>query len=439
MNEPTPNGPPAAPGSGGMASVEDAVEEIRAGRMVIVVDDEDRENEGDLIMAASKVTPEAVNFMARYGRGLICVPLIESRLRELELGLMVAENTSKLGTRFTVSVDAVRNTTTGISAHDRATTIRALVDPKTRPQDLARPGHVFPLLAMAGGVLRRSGHTEAAVDLARLAGLPPAGMLCEIMSEDGSMARNAQLMGLASRFGLKVISVASLIAYRRRHDRLVQRFASTRLPTRQGEFDLHLYLSLLEGDYHVALVKGDVDGGEPVLVRVHSQCLTGDVLGSCRCDCGEQRESAMERIGQEGRGVFLYMRQEGRGIGLENKIRAYHLQDQGLDTVEANHRLGFRADERDYGIGAQILVDLGVRKIRLMTNNPTKRVGLEGYGLEIVERIPLVMRPHEENRKYLETKRTKLGHIFGPDEDPLSKPQEDGARRAGENGENGEG
>ncbi|MBD3336601.1 MAG: bifunctional 3,4-dihydroxy-2-butanone-4-phosphate synthase/GTP cyclohydrolase II [Candidatus Eisenbacteria bacterium] len=405
------NGDPA-----GLATVEEALADIRAGRMVIVVDDEERENEGDLIMAAAKATPEAVNFMTLYGRGLLCVPLIEERLRELEIQPMVAENTSKLGTSFTVSVDAVRGTTTGISARDRAMTIAALIDPATRPEDLARPGHVFPLRANRGGVLRRAGHTEAAVDLARLAGLVPAGVLCEIMSEDGTMARLPELRRLARRFDLKIISVAALIAYRRRHDRLVQKIARTYMPSRYGDFELHLYRSVLEGDVHVALVRGDLSGDQPVLVRVHSQCLTGDVLGSMRCDCGEQRDAALEVIGREGRGVFLYMRQEGRGIGLENKIRAYHLQDQGLDTVEANIKLGFRADERDYGIGAQILADLGVEKIRLMTNNPTKRVGLEGYGLKIMERIPLEMMPRETNRRYLETKRTKLGHIFGSGE-----------------------
>lgn len=400
----------------GLATIEEAIDDIRAGRMVIVVDDEERENEGDLIMAAAKATPESVNFMARHGRGLICVPLIDDRAKELGLPPMVRENTSKLGTSFMVSVDAVKGTTTGISAQDRSTTIRVMVDPATKPEDLARPGHVFPLRAMPGGVLRRAGHTEAAVDLARLAGLPPVGILCEVMNEDGTMARLRELLKIAKGFGLKVISIASLIEYCRHHDKLVQRVTETKLPTPYGEFDLYVYRSVLEGEHHVALVKGDVSDPGPVLVRVHSQCLTGDVFDSYRCDCGEQREKALEMIGSEGRGVFLYMRQEGRGIGLENKIKAYHLQDQGLDTVEANLRLGFRADERDYGVGAQILVDLGVQEIRLLTNNPVKRVGLEGYGLEIVERIPLVVRPHEENRRYLETKRTKLGHIYGPDE-----------------------
>ncbi|MBU2692988.1 MAG: bifunctional 3,4-dihydroxy-2-butanone-4-phosphate synthase/GTP cyclohydrolase II [Candidatus Eisenbacteria bacterium] len=405
-------------------SIEEAIEEIRAGRMLIVVDDEDRENEGDFIMAGDKVTPEAVNFMSLYGRGLICVPLAEERLKELDLHPMVSENTSKMGTSFTVSVDAVRETTTGISAQDRAVTIRTLLDPRTRPQDLARPGHIFPLRAAQGGVLRRAGHTEAAVDLARLAQLTPAGVLCEIMNEDGSMARLPHLRKMAKRFDLKIISVASLIQYRRHHDQLIRKIVRTHLPTRFGDFELFIFRSVLEGDVHVALVKGDVSSGGPVLVRVHSQCLTGDVLESHRCDCGEQKDLALERIGKEGRGVFLYMRQEGRGIGLENKIRAYHLQDQGLDTVEANLKLGFRPDERDYGIGAQILAELGVREIRLMTNNPKKRAGLEGYGLKIVERIPLEISPKEENRHYLETKRTKLGHLFGSGHDETLQDEE---------------
>jgi len=395
-----------------LASIPEAIEQIARGRMVIVVDDEDRENEGDLVMAARAVTPEAINFMARYGRGLICVPMEEDRLRALDLQPMVHTNTAKLQTHFTVSVDAVHGTTTGISAADRARTIEVLIDPKTRPEDLARPGHVFPLMAIAGGVLRRAGHTEATVDLARLAGLGPAGILCEILNEDGSMARLPQLLEFGRQHGLLVVSIRALIEYRRSHEKLIERVVETEMPTEYGTFRLVLFESLLDGDVHVALVVGEVDDGEPVLVRVHSQCLTGDVLGSLRCDCGEQMHRAMELIQEAGRGVFLYMRQEGRGIGLLNKIKAYHLQDRGLDTVEANAQLGFRADERDYGIGAQILRDLGLTKIRLLTNNPRKRVGISGFGLEVVERVPLEVPSNPRNRKYLETKRSKLGHIL---------------------------
>ncbi len=398
----------------GLDRIEEALEEIRKGNLVIVVDDEDRENEGDFIGAAEKATPEMINFMAKYGRGLICVALTEERLRELDLPPMVARNTAKMGTPFAVSVDAVDGTTTGISAHDRARTIQVLIDPRTKPEDLARPGHIFPLRAAPGGVLRRAGHTEASLDLARLAGLYPAGVLCEIMDEDGSMARLPQLKRLADRFGLKIISVSDLIAYRRRTEILVRHVAEARLPTKFGEFRVHVYESLVDGTEHLALVRGEVAPHRPVLVRVHSECLTGDALFSLRCDCGAQLRAAMERIGREG-GVVLYMRQEGRGIGLANKIRAYALQDQGLDTVEANLRLGFRADERDYGIGAQILAHIGARKIRLLTNNPSKRVGLEGHGLEIVERIPLVVEPTPYNREYLSVKEKKLGHRFGPD------------------------
>lgn len=399
------------------ATVEEAVADIAAGRMVIVVDDEDRENEGDLIMAAEKVTPQAVNFLARFGRGLICTPMQEERLQALDLPPMVRTNTAKLGTPFTVSVDAVHNTTTGISAFDRAETIRVLIDPHTRPEDLARPGHVFPLIAAKGGVLRRAGHTEATVDLAILAGLYPAGVLCEILHEDGSMARLPELRAMAQEHGLKILSIASLIEYRRRREKLVRRLTETSLPTTYGDYRCLVYESVLDGEQHIALVLGDVAEGAPVLVRVHSQCLTGDVLGSLRCDCGQQREAALRQIGEQGRGVFLYMRQEGRGIGLANKIRAYHLQDHGLDTVEANLSLGFQADERDFGIGAQILTDLGVSRIRLLTNNPRKRVGLAAHGLEVVDRVALQIPPNPSNRRYLDTKRRKLGHWLPADAD----------------------
>ncbi len=394
------------------ATVEEGLDEIRGGRMVIVVDDEDRENEGDLVMAAAKVTPEAVNFLVRHGRGLVCVPMLEDRLHALELPPMVVRNTAKLGTPFTVSVDAVHNTTTGISAFDRAETIRVLCDPRTRPEDLARPGHVFPLMAAKGGVLRRAGHTEATVDLATLAGLYPAGVLCEILHEDGTMARLPELRGMARKHALKIISIASLIEYRRRREKLVRRIAETTFPTEHGAFRLVLFEDIMDGEHHCAIIKGEFTRDEPVLVRVHSQCLTGDVFGSLRCDCGEQRSFALDAIEAAGKGVFLYMRQEGRGIGLANKIRAYHLQDLGLDTVEANVSLGFRPDERDFGIGAQILADLGVGKIRLMTNNPVKRVGLAAHGLEVVERVPIEIPPNATNRHYLDTKKRKMGHML---------------------------
>lgn len=396
----------------GFAAIEEALEAIRRGGLVIVVDDPGRENEGDFICAAELCTPQIVNFMAKEGRGLICVALPQERADALGLEPMVRENSSLMGTPFTVSVDARERTTTGISAADRAETIRRLADPSSRPEDFARPGHVFPLRAKPGGVLARSGHTEAAVDLARLAGLQPVGVLCEIMKEDGTMARVPDLLVMARRWNIPICTIADLIEYRRRREKLITRIAMASLPTRYGDFTVHVYRSLIDGLAHVAMVAGEVSGEEPVLVRVHSECLTGDALGSLRCDCGQQLDRALSLIGGEGRGVLLYMRQEGRGIGLENKIRAYELQDRGLDTVEANHALGFPPDLRDYGIGAQILVDLGVRRLRLLTNNPRKIVGLAGYGLEVVERVPLVVPAGEHNKRYLEAKRRKLGHLI---------------------------
>jgi len=409
-----------------LASIPEAIEDLRQGKFIIIVDDENRENEGDLCIAAEKVTPEAINFMAKYARGLICLAIIGQRLDELRLPLMTHDNTSLHGTAFAVSVDAKHGVTTGISAHDRAVTIRTILDPNTKPEDLAYPGHMFPLRARDGGVLVRAGHTEAAVDLCRLAGLYPAGVICEIMNEDGSMARMPELEEMASRFGLKIVSVADLIAYRRRHEKLVRKVAEARLPTKYGEFTVMAYKSEIDPDEHLALVKGKINPEEPVLVRVHSQCTTGDVFGSLRCDCGQQIDLAMKAIEAEGRGVFLYMRQEGRGIGLHNKVKAYALQDQGLDTVEANERLGFPPDLRDYGIGAQILADLGVRKMRLLTNNPRKVVGLAGYGLEIVETVPLVAPPNPENFHYLETKQKKLGHLLNLNLDKLEEGERHG-------------
>ena len=395
-----------------MNTIEEAIQDFKEGKLLIIVDDADRENEGDFIMSASHATPEQINFMAIHGRGLVCIAMKEERLVELDLPAMVQNNTSQHGTKFTVSVDAVENTSTGISAFDRAHTIEALIDPETEPKDLARPGHIFPLCSEEGGVLSRAGHTEAAVDLARLSGLYPAGVLCEIMDEDGSMARVPKLKEIAQTHGLKIITVRDLIEYRTQNEKLVALKATTDFPTKYGDFKLHLYESAVDKNHHLAVVKGDVGDGDPVTVRVHSQCLTGDILGSLRCDCGDQLALAMKMIEKEGRGVLLYMRQEGRGIGFANKIKAYELQDHGLDTVEANNKLGFKADLRDYGIGAQILADLGVRKIRLLTNNPRKVVGLQGYGLEIVERIPVEITPNDANVRYLTTKRDKLGHLI---------------------------
>ncbi|HTO13265.1 MAG TPA: bifunctional 3,4-dihydroxy-2-butanone-4-phosphate synthase/GTP cyclohydrolase II [Candidatus Binatia bacterium] len=396
----------------GFVKVEEGLEEIRKGRILLVVDDEDRENEGDLLMAADKATPEAVNFMATHGRGLICVPMTGERLDELKLGMMVTENTAPLGTAFTVTVDARRGVTTGTSAYDRAVTIRTLVDPQMRAEDLTVPGHVFPLRAKDGGVLRRAGHTEAAVDLARLAGCYPAGVICEVLDENGGMARLPQLRELAGRWDLKMITIKDLIEYRTHREKLVRRIASTRMPTDFGEFTAIAYEATVYDRVHLALVMGDVAGEEPVLVRMHSECLTGDVFHSLRCDCGGQLLKAMAVIKEAGRGVIVYLRQEGRGIGLHNKIRAYALQEQGMDTVEANQALGFKADLRDYGIGAQILVDLGLKHLRLLTNNPSKRAGLDGYGLQVVERVQLEVPPNPENRRYLSTKRNKLGHML---------------------------
>jgi len=392
------------------APIEVAIEAFRAGQIIIVVDDEARENEGDLTIAAEKVTPEAINFMAKYGRGLVCMPMVGERLDELEIPMMVTENSSRFETAFAVPIDAKHMTSTGISAADRAATVQAAIDPETKPSDFAKPGHLSPLRARDGGVLVRAGQTEAAVDLARLSGLYPAGVICEIMNEDGTMARVPQLRKFARRHGLLMITVADLIKYRMRHDRLVRRVATAQLPTEHGAFRVFAYESLIDGETHVALVRGEIGAGTAVLVRVHSRCLTGDVFHSSRCDCGRQLSVAMERIAAAGRGVLLYLNQEGRGIGLANKIRAYELQEQGLDTVEANEQLGFKADQRDYGIGAQILGDLGVRTMRLLTNNPRKFVGLEGYGLAVCESVPLEVPASEFSEAYLRAKKEKLGH-----------------------------
>jgi len=393
-------------------SIEEALDEIRQGRMVVVVDDEDRENEGDLTMAAQFVTPDAINFMAKFGRGLICLALTEQRADRLGLYPMAQDNRSRFETAFTVSIEAREGVTTGISAADRARTIQVAIDPRTKPGDLVQPGHVFPLRAKPGGVLERSGQTEAAVDLAHLAGLNPAGVICEVMNEDGTMARVPDLIEYSRRHDLKMVTVADLIEYRRQNERLVRRVATVKLPTEWGDFLAHGYESLLDGEQHLVLVKGEVAGKDNVLVRVHSECLTGDVFHSLRCDCGEQLDAAMEKIEEEGEGVLLYMAQEGRGIGLLNKLRAYELQEAGRDTVEANVELGFAPDMRDYGIGAQILVDLGLTSIRLMTNNPRKLVGLEGYGLQVTDRVQVEVPPRVQNLRYLQAKRSKMGHIL---------------------------
>jgi len=400
-----------------LSKIEEAIDDIRNGKMVIVIDDEDRENEGDLTMAAEMVTPEAINFMATYGRGLICVPMRGEQLDKLNLPLMVSNNTANLNTAFTVSVDSLIGTTTGISASDRSNTIKALVNDETKPEDLGRPGHIFPLRYVDGGVLKRTGQTEASIDLCRLGGLREAAVICEIMADDGHMARMPQLEEFAQQHDVKIVSVEDLISYRRRHERLIERVAEARVPTEYGEFTAVSFSSVVDVQEHVAFVKGDISQNDPVLVRVHSECLTGDVLGSKRCDCGYQVQLALEAIEKYGRGVLLYMRQEGRGIGIHNKLKAYALQDEGYDTVEANVMLGFAPDPRQYGIGAQILEDLGVKKMRLLTNNPTKRVGLEGFGLEVVERIPIIAPTTDENIRYMETKRERMGHILDPIED----------------------
>jgi 3,4-dihydroxy 2-butanone 4-phosphate synthase/GTP cyclohydrolase II len=393
-------------------SIEEAIEAFRDGEIVIIVDDEDRKNEGDLAMAAEKLTPEAVNFMTKYGRGLICLPATGERLDELKLSPMVSDSTAYMNTAYTVSIDARDKISTGVSAYDRAHTILSFIDPKSKPEDFIRPGYVFPLRAKDGGVLVRAGHTEAAIDLARLAGLYPAGVICAIMNDDGTMAQVPDLLKFAQRHSLKIATVAALIQYRRQTEKLIKRIASAQMPTAYGDFEIHAYETTIDDETHIALTLGHLDGHEPALVRVHSRCLTGDTFRSLRCDCGDQLEQAMRMIQKEGKGVLLYMHQEGRGIGLKNKIMAYMLQDSGLDTVEANEKLGFKADLRDYGIGAQILVDLGLSKIRLMTNNPRKIAAFAGYGLEVVERVPIEIPPNKANIGYLQTKRQKLGHVF---------------------------
>lgn len=395
-----------------LATVPEIISDVKEGKFVIVVDDSDRENEGDLVIAAEKASPAHINFMAKHARGLVCMPVIGQRLDALELPVLVPENSARHHTAFTISVDAIEGATTGISAHDRAATIKAILDSSTRPDDLARPGHMFPLRYAEGGVLVRAGHTEAAVDLAVLAGLFPAGVVCEILRDDGYMARLPYLERFAKKHDIRIVSIADIIAYRRQYERMVERVAEARLPTPYGTFTVFAYRSVRDADDHLALVIGDVDKGEPILVRVHSECITGDIFGSLRCDCGTQIQMAMEAIAKEGKGILLYMRQEGRGIGLHNKIKAYALQDSGLDTVEANLELGFGPDLRWYGIGAQILADIGVKKMRLLTNNPKKVVGLDSYGLEIVERVPIIANANDENRQYLETKSAKLGHIL---------------------------
>ncbi|MGI8820498.1 MAG: bifunctional 3,4-dihydroxy-2-butanone-4-phosphate synthase/GTP cyclohydrolase II [Chthoniobacterales bacterium] len=402
----------AAPPAFQFDTIDDVLSDMARGEIVIVTDDEDRENEGDLVMAAEKATPSAINFMAMHGRGLICVPVSDERAEQLGLQRMVAQNREMYRTDFTVSVDAAAGVTTGISAHDRAATIQTIANPKSQPEDLVQPGHIFPLRAKEGGVLRRAGHTEAAVDLARMAGLQPAGVLCEILHDDGTMARLPELMEFRKKHGLRICTIQSLIAYRRLREKLIEREQVVRLPTDYGDFDLHMYRSKVDGAHHLALVKGTIADDEPVLVRVHSECLTGDVFGSRRCDCGNQLHAALQQISDEGAGVLVYMRQEGRGIGLAAKIHAYKLQEEGLDTVEANAKLGFGSDLRDYGLGAQILSDLGVRKFRFLTNNPKKVIGLEGYGLEMVEQVPIRSASNPHNEKYLETKRVKMGHLL---------------------------
>ncbi|AOT71653.1 bifunctional 3,4-dihydroxy-2-butanone-4-phosphate synthase/GTP cyclohydrolase II [Geosporobacter ferrireducens] len=397
-------------------TVEEALEDIRAGKMIVVVDDEDRENEGDLLMPAETATAEAVNFMAKYGRGLICMPIIGARLRELDIPQMIGHNTDAHQTAFTVSIDAL-DTTTGISAQERAHTIQKVLESTAKPTDFKKPGHIFPLEAKEGGVLKRAGHTEAAVDLAKLAGFYPAGVICEIMNEDGTMARVPELMLFVKAHELKIITIADLITYRRKNEVLIERAAEADMPTKYGNFRIIGYQNKLNGEHHIALVKGNISDGEPILVRVHSECLTGDVFGSMRCDCGEQYAAAMQKISKEGRGVLIYMRQEGRGIGLINKLKAYTLQDEGMDTIEANLALGFPEDMRDYGIGAQILNDLGVKKIKLMTNNPRKLAGITGHGIEIVERVPIQMNHNEKNAYYLKTKKDKMGHILNLEEE----------------------